>query len=250
MAKKSSEISLEELLEVGAHLGHRRQRWNPKMSPYIFGVQEGVHIFDLEKTREGLIAAIEELKKRAASGEVVLFIGTKQQAQDVVRNVAESLGFPYITEHWIGGLFTNFAQVQKSIKSLSDMKQAREAGEYKKFTKKEQVLLDRKITKLERIFGGVANLSKLPDAVFVVDTRREETAVSEASRVGITVFAIVDTNSDPSLVDFPIPANDDSVKSVEYIVGKVGEALTQGKKNKKVEKVEDSESVKVTMPVS
>lgn len=234
-AKKTVKIEkamLEELLEAGAHFGHRADRWNPKIAPYIFGVREGVHIFDLEKTRDSLIAACGELARRASLGQTILLVGTKPQAKTVIATLGQKLGVPYISERWVGGLITNFSQIKKSIDKLSRMKQEREAGEYKKFTKKEQLLLDREIVHLEKIFGGVAELKELPDILFIVDIVRESTAVAEGLRAGIPIVAFVDTNADPTLIDFPIPANDDSARSVEYIVGKVGTAIEEGLKNR------------------
>lgn len=231
-------ISLEEMLEAGLHFGHRRQRWNPKVAPYVFGIREGVHIFDLEKTRDLLLAACEELKERASRGELILLVGTKQQASGIIKATGESLGLPYLSECWIGGLLTNFSQVKKSIEKLSRMKKEREEGEYKKFTKKEQLILDREITTLTRKFGGVANLDRLPDALFIVDVHKESTAVAEARRAGIPIVGVVDTNSDPTIIDYPIPANDDSTKSVEFIMEKIGEAIELGQKSK-VEKVDE-----------
>lgn len=242
-ARGSLDVSLEELLEAGAHFGHRADRWHPKSAPYLFGVREGVHIFDLEKTRDALLAAQEELKRRAQEGQTFLFVGTKQQAQEVVRKTAQELDMPYIVDRWIGGLFTNFEQMKRSFSKLAKMKQEQEGGVYKKFTKKEQLLISREIAHLERLFGGVATLTKLPDMVIIVDTNRERTAVEEARKMGVPILAIVDSNSDPTLVDYPIPANDDSIKSVEYIVGKLGEAITEGMRKKKVEKVEQVEQV-------
>lgn len=225
---RNDEVMLEELLESGAHFGHRSDRWNPKIAPYVFGVREGVHIFDLEKTRDYLIVACRELTRRAALGETILLVGTKPQAKLVIVDIAKKTGMPYVSEHWIGGTLTNFGQIKKSVDQLHTMKKDREAGDFKKYTKKEQLLMDRKITKLEKIFGGVAQMPGLPDAIFIVDLIRERTAVAEGIRAGIPLFAIVDTNADPTLIDFPIPANDDSVKAVEYVVGKVGNAIEEG----------------------
>ncbi|MBI2405779.1 30S ribosomal protein S2 [Candidatus Microgenomates bacterium] len=233
-ARGSLDVTLEELLEAGAHFGHRADRWHPKSAPYLFGVREGVHIFDLEKTRDALLAAQEELKSRAEKGQTFLFVGTKQQAQEVMRKTAQELDMPYIVDRWIGGFFTNFEQMKRSLSKLAKMKQEQEAGEYKKFTKKEQLLLSREISHLERLFGGVATVTKLPDMVIIVDTNREKTAVEEARKMGVPILAIVDSNSDPTLVDYPIPANDDSIKSVEYIVGKLGQAIAEGKKKAKI----------------
>lgn len=223
-----SDVTLEVLIEASAHLGHRRTRWNPKISQYVYGVQDGVHIFDLEKTRVKLLEAMEELKTRAAKGEIIVLVGTKNQAKDIVRQTGQKLGIPYIADRWIGGLLTNFPQLKHRIDKLGKMKQEREAGEYKKFTKKEQLLLDREIAHLEKLFGGVAQLNRIPDILIIIDTKKERTAVAEARKTGVATAAIVDTNSDPSLIDFPIPANDDAIKSIEYIIGKLGEAIEEG----------------------
>ncbi|MBI4059374.1 30S ribosomal protein S2 [Candidatus Microgenomates bacterium] len=222
---------LEELLEVGAHFGHRADRWNPKIASYLFGIQDGIHIFDLEKTHTLLTTALAELKNRASLGQTILFVGTKPQAQEVIKKVSGMVGMPYIEKRWIGGLFTNWDHIKKSVEKLAKMKTEREAGEYKQFTKREQLLLDREISKLERIFGGIAGLTKLPDILVIVDVNREMTAVLEAKRLNVPIVAIVDSNADPNLVDFPIPANDDSIKAVEYIINKLGEAIAQGQKS-------------------
>lgn len=227
---EKSKISLEELLEASAHLGHRPERWNPKIAPYLFGVREGVHIFDLDKTLIMLNTAMDELRQRASEGQTFLFVGTKQQAQETIKTTAQNVGMPYIIQRFIGGLFTNFNQIKKSIDKMGQMKKAQEVGEYNEFTKKERLLISREITRLERIFGGVAGLEKLPDLVIVVDTKKERTVVAESRRIGIPIMAIVDTNSDPTLIDYPIPANDDSLKSVGYIIGKLGEAIREGQK--------------------
>ncbi len=224
-----SDSMLEELLEAGAHLGHRAERWNPKIAPYIFDVREGVHIFDLEKTRDGLIAACDAIRARIASGKVVLLVGTKTQAKGVIVDVAKKTGMPYVGERWIGGFLTNFPQIKRSIDKLHKMKEEREAGEYKKFTKKEQLLIDRQIARFEKVLGGMAMVKEVPDSIFIVDLVRERTALAEAIKLGLTTFAIVDTNTDPTHIDYPIPANDDSVKAVLYIVEKFGEAIESGK---------------------
>lgn len=238
--KSGFDVKLEEMVEAGCHFGHRADRWNPKVALYIFGVKDGVHIFDLDKTRALLIAAMEELVRRAAAGEKILLVGTKQQAKEIIKKVASETGMPYITDRWLGGLFTNFDQMKKSLDKLTQMKKEREAGEYKKFTKREQLLIDREIARLTKLFGGIENLRELPGILVIVDTSREDTAVAEARKMGVPVVAIVDSNADPTLVEFPIPANDDSIKSVEYIVGRLGEALAEGIKNKKVEKAEEA----------
>lgn len=237
-----SDITLEELLEAGCHFGHQVRRWNPKMAPYIYGAREGVHIFDLAKTKEGLLAAGEAARKVIEEGGVILFVGTKRQAKDIALDAAIKVGMPRVTGRWLGGTLTNFDQIKRSTERLLEMKKAREAGEYKNYTKHERLLLDRKIDELERKFGGLVGLAKLPDALFIIDTHEEEKTVLEAIRMGVPVIGVVDTNSDPSLVDYPIPANDDAVKSIALIVEFITKAVEQGKvvKVEKVEKVEQA----------
>ena len=222
-------VSLDELVERGAHFGHQSKRWNPKMSEYIYGEQDGVHIFDLVKTKAKLEEALEYLKECKENGKVVLFVGTKKQAKEKVAEISKELGVPYITERWLGGLITNFGQIKKSITKLQKMREEREKGEHAKFTKKERLLLDREIDRLERFFGGLENLNGLPDALFVIDSKKEFTAIREASAKGVKIVALVDTNSDPSLVDFPIPMNDDASKALDYVLDIVKETMASVK---------------------
>ena len=237
-----SEVTLKELLEAGAHFGHQARRWNPKMKRFIYGERGGVHILDLVQTKKGLDEAVEYLKKLAGEGKVILFVGTKRQAAGIVKDRAVAVGMPYLTQRWVGGLLTNWQEISKRIRKLHEMKEKREKGEYKVYTKKEQLLLDREIAKLDKFLGGVAALEKLPDALFVVDTHREEVAVLEANRMGIPVVGIVDTNADPEKIDYIIPSNDDAVKAVELIVRSVAEAIESGSK---VQSSKGSEESKV-----
>ncbi len=226
-------ISLEELLEAGAHFGHQARRWNPKMAPYLYGVQEGVHIFDLTKTKEELERALEFLSQAQKEGKVVLFVGSKKQGREKTKEVAEAVGAPYINERWLGGTITNFNAIKKSIDKLADMKEKMAAGEYKdKYTKKEILLLDREIARLERFFGGMATLTKIPDALFVLDTKKESGAVFEAKKKGITVVGIVDSNADPEEVHYPIPMNDDATKAISYVLDLVKETMLTAPKVK------------------
>lgn len=222
-------IDLKDLLEAGGHFGHQARRWNPAMKPYIYGEKDGVHILDLVKTRDGLEKAAAFVKATAIQGRIILFVGTKRQAQAVVKAAAAQCQMPYLTVRWIGGLLTNWDQMQKRIKRMTDLRRQREAGELKKYTKREQLLFDREIAKLEKSFGGVEGMGKLPDALFVVDSHREEVAVAEARRMGIPVVAMVDTNADPTLVDYVIPVNDDAVKSIELVVNAISEAIENAK---------------------
>jgi len=237
-----SEVTLKELLEAGAHFGHQARRWNPKMKKYIYGERGGVHILDLVQTKQGLDEAVEYVKKMVGEGKVILFVGTKRQAAGIVKDRAVAVGMPYLTQRWVGGLLTNWQEISKRIRKLHEMKEKREKGEYKVYTKKEQLLLDREIAKLDKFLGGVAALEKLPDALFVVDTHREEVAVLEANRMGIPVVGIVDTNADPEKIDYIIPSNDDAVKAVELIVRSVAEAIESGSK---VQSSKGSEESKV-----
>lgn len=227
-----TKITLKELLEAGCHFGHQSQRWNPKMKPYIFATKDKVHIFDLVKTKEGLGEAAAFAKATAAEGGKILFVGTKRQAKEIVKETAQKAGMPYVSERWLGGTITNWEQIKKSIDKLEEMKEKKEKGEYKDYTKKEQLLIDREIGRLERFFGGLVGLEGLPEAIFVVDIKKEEAAVLEANKKGVKVVAIVDTNSNPDLVDYVIPANDDAVGSIELIVGTIGQAIKERNKKK------------------
>ena len=237
-------ISLQELLEAGCHFGHQVRRWNPKMKKYVFGERDHVHIFDLAKTKEGLEDAYKFLRDISSEGKKVLFVGTKRQAAATVKAAANKTGMPFITKRWMGGLLTNFSQISKSIRRLSDLKSQRETGELKKYTKKEQLLIDREIEKLEKFFGGVAEMDKLPDAVFIVDTHREDVAVREAVRMGVPVVGMVDSNGDPEIVDYVIPVNDDAVKSIELVVNLITDAVEEGiKRGKEAEAKSDGAEV-------
>lgn len=230
------EVTLKELLEAGCHFGHQTVRWNPKMKPYIFMARDGVHIFDLAKTRNGLMEAATFARSVVSQGGQILFVGSKRQAREIVIDTAKKIGMPYISQRWLGGMITNWEQIKKSIDKLAEMKEKREKGEYKIFTKKEQLLIDREIAKFEKFLGGIASLQSLPQAVFVIDTKREISAVKEANRLQIPIIAMVDTNSDPDFVDYVIPVNDDAVSSIQLILGKMAEAISEKEKEKSGEK--------------
>lgn len=225
-----NDITLEQLLEAGAHFGHQVKRWNPKMGNYIYGEREGVHIFDLAKTREALLEAAQALSKITAGGGTVLFVGTKRQARDLVCDAAVKVNMPYVTLRWLGGTLTNFNQMRKSVDKLNSLKKMKGTQEWDTYTKREQMLIGKEILNLERMFGGVLELKKLPEAVFVVDTHKEFTAVHEATRAGITIVGITDTNADPTQIDYPIPANDDAVGAVALILDVVVGAIEEGQK--------------------
>lgn len=222
-------VSAEKLLETGAHFGHQARRWNPKMNQYIYGAQDGVHVFDLIKTKEALEEALLVLEKASRDGKVILFVGCKKQARDKTKQVAEKTGCPYVIERWLGGTLSNFNQIKKSLKKMADLKEKMASGEFAKYTKKERLLIDREIARLERFFGGMKDLNKIPDILVVVDTHKETGAVKEAKMVGIEVVGIVDSNSDPTVVDYPIPMNDDATKALEYVLELMGEAIKNGK---------------------
>ncbi len=195
------------------------------MKPYIYGEKDGVHIFDLVKTKAGLDAAAAFVKILVGQGKVILFVGTKRQAQEIVKREATRVGMPYLTQKWVGGMLTNFSQMQKRVLTLKDLKAKRTSGDLKKYTKKEQLLIDREIAQLEKFLGGVVDMDKLPDALFIVDTHREEVAVREANKVGIPVIGMVDTNGEVRGIDYVIPINDDAVKSIELVVSAIAGAI-------------------------
>jgi small subunit ribosomal protein S2 len=225
-------VSAEELLDKGAHFGHQARRWNPKIAEYIYGEENGVHVFDLIKTKALIEEALEFLTKSVKEGKVVLLVGCKKQAQAKTKEIAEICGSPFYTERWLGGTLTNFDQIKKSIKKLSEMKSKMANNEYSNFTKKERLLIDREIARLERFFGGISTLETAPDILFVVDTHKEAGAIKEAKSRGVTTVGIVDSNADPEVVDYPIPMNDDATKAVEYVLDLVGQAIAAGKKGK------------------
>ncbi|WP_250419184.1 30S ribosomal protein S2 [Pontibacter deserti] len=220
----------KELLEAGVHFGHLTRKWDPKMAPYIFMEKNGIHIIDLNKTLVALDEATSAIKNIAKSGRKIMFVATKKQAQDIVAEEAKRLKMPYVTDRWLGGMLTNFATVRKSLKKMSTIdKMMKDNTAYAAIAKRE---------KLERVLGGIADLSRLPAALFIVDVKREHIAVKEAHKLNLPVFAICDTNSNPELVDFPIPANDDASKSISLIVSIMGKAIEEGLSERKVDKEE------------
>jgi len=225
--------TLQELLEAGAHFGHSTKRRNPKMDEYVYATRNGVQIFDLVKTKSQLEKACEYLTETVAKGETVLMLGTKGQAAETVRNEAVRIGIPYVVNRWVGGLFTNWDEIKKRIDKLEEMRKKMEEGGYKKYTKKEQVLLKREIERLERMYGGLVGLKKLPEVIFMVDPTREITAFREAIATGVKIVAVVDTNCDPEGIKWVIPANDDALKAVEMLVLSVAGAIEEGKKQQK-----------------
>ncbi len=222
---KSQEVNLEKLLESGAHFGHQARRWNPKMASYLYGVQDGVHVFDLVKTKENLEVALKFLKDSKKAGKSILLVGTKKQVQAKVDEVANATGIAYINQRFLGGTFTNFGQIKKSIKKLSEMKDKMKKGEYDSYTKKEKLLIAREVADLEKNFAGISKLEKLPEIVIIIDTHRENGAVLESKRMGVVVVGIVDSNGDPD-IDYPIPMNDDANQALDYVLDLMKEALS------------------------
>ncbi|GIV53799.1 MAG: 30S ribosomal protein S2 [Candidatus Kapaibacterium sp.] len=222
-------ISIEQLLEAGAHFGHLRRRWNPKMRPFIYGEREGIHIIDLRKTVVLLDLARQAAHDIAAEGKIVLFVGTKPQAKEAIKAAAQRCGMPYVVERWLGGMLTNFSTIRRSIKRLASIDKMEADGTFDKLTKKERLLLSRERDRLRLVFGGIEDMTRLPGALFVVDIKKEDIAVKEAHILGIPVIGIVDTNSDPEQVEYPIPANDDSIKTIELIANTLSEAIVEGK---------------------
>jgi len=219
------------MLKAGMHFGHSTSRWHPKMNEFIFGARQGRHIINLEETQTRLEDALEYVKGIAARGGVVLFVGTKTQAKDLVKKYADICGMPYVNERWLGGTITNFGQIRKSLKRLGMLKDQRDKGELKKYTKKEQLMLEREIEEMEEKLGGIQYITKVPDALFVVDVRTEKTAIAEANTVNTKVIAICDTNVNPRGITKVIPANDDAVKSIELVCALMADAIKEGKAN-------------------
>lgn len=228
-------ISMKALLESGVHFGHRTNKWNPKMRPYIFTERNGIHIIDLQQTVKALNTAYNLVRDTVAQGGTVLFVGTKRQAQETVKEEAIRCGMPYVTERWMGGLLTNWVTMFQRILELDRMEKMRDSGEINRLTKKEGLLIQREIDRLHIRLGGIRNMKKLPDLLFVVDVSREETAVREANKLNIPVVALVDTNCDPSGVDYVIPSNDDAIRAIKLLVGKIADAVLEGRAYRKEE---------------
>ncbi|MGB0243081.1 MAG: 30S ribosomal protein S2 [Bacteroidia bacterium] len=235
----------KDLLDAGVHFGHLTRKWNPRMAPYIFMEQNGIHIIDLKKTESRLEEAKAAAKNIAKSGRRILFVSTKKQAKEIVSTEAAKAGMPHVTERWLGGMLTNFQTVRRSIKRMQVIDKMATDGTFERLNKKERLMLDREKIKLARVLGGIEEMTKLPGALFVIDIKREHLAISEAQRLGIPVIALVDTNSDPTLVNYPIPGNDDASKSIELIVSELASAISEGtaarKKEKQVEEAKNQE---------
>ena len=233
--------TFDQLLEAGCHFGHLKRKWNPAMSPYIFMERNGIHIIDLYKTAAKIEEAANALKQIAKSGRKVLFVATKKQAKEAIENYAKSIGMPYVTERWPGGMLTNFPTIRKAVKKMTTIDKMSKDGTFDNLSKREKLQITRQRAKLEKNLGSIADLSRLPNALFVVDVMKEHIAVAEAKRLGIPVFGIVDTNSNPEDIDFIIPANDDASKSIELILNSVCSAMAEGLEERKVEKIDSPE---------
>jgi len=235
-----AKISMKALLESGVHFGHRTHRWNPHMKQYIFTERNGIHIIDLQQTVQTLESTYKLVRDMVADGGVILFVGTKRQAHETIQEEAERCGMPYVTVRWLGGMLTNWVTMRQRINELERLERMREKGEFERLTKKEGLMLERKIDKLQSRFGGIRNMHSLPDALFIVDIRREETAVREANTLEIPIFALVDTNCDPRLVDYIIPSNDDAIRAIKLMVGHMADAVEEGKGMRKDEDMGDA----------
>lgn len=231
----------QDLLDAGVHFGHLTRKWDPKMAQYIFMERNGIHIIDLNKTLVKVEEAASAIKQIVKSGRKVLFVATKKQAKDIVAEYAKGVNMPFVTERWLGGMLTNFATVRKSIKKMSNIDKLTKDGTYSNLSKKERLMIQRERVKLETLLGGISDLNRLPAALFLIDVKKEHIAVSEALKLNIPTFAMVDTNSDPSNIDFPIPANDDATKSISLVTGIIIKAIEEGLDERKREKEEEAE---------
>jgi small subunit ribosomal protein S2 len=225
-------VTMKELLEAGVHFGHQTKRWNPKMKEFIYGQRNGIYIIDLQKTIKVFKEALQFLKVQAGEGREILFVGTKKQAQDIVRDAASKCESSYVNQRWLGGLLTNFKVIRGSIDKLVDLDEKREDGRWDLLSKKEQSRMDKVYRKLSKNLGGIKRMQGMPGALFIIDSSKEDIAILEATKMNIPIVAIVDTNGDPEVVDYPIPGNDDAVRAIELFTNKVAEAILEGKKSR------------------
>jgi small subunit ribosomal protein S2 len=243
-------VSMKELLESGVHFGHRTHKWHPKMKPFIFTERNSIHIIDLQKTANALEEAFALVRDTAAAGGTVLFVGTKRQAQDTIQLEATRCGMPYVTARWLGGTLTNWRTIRQRINELERLERMRDRGDFASFTKKEALGMTRKIERLEMLLGGIRNLAKIPEMLFVVDVRREDTSIHEANLLEIPVVAMVDTNCDPTNIDYIIPSNDDAIRAIKLVVGKIADAVLEGQAMRKDEEDEMPEGFMAYQPDS
>lgn len=234
-------VTIKQLLEAGVHFGHQTRRWNPKMKPFIFAERNGIHIIDLQKTMICMEKAYEVVRDVSGNGGKVLFVGTKKQAYEVIKAEAERCNMPYVNQRWLGGLLTNFQTVRRSIEKLKELRSARDSGLWEAYTKRERSHLEIKLNKLEKYVGGIENLDRLPDLLFIIDTKKEENAVREARKLGIPIVGVVDTNGDPEEIDYPIPGNDDAIRAIKLYCSKIADAILEGAGMRKEEAEEDIE---------
>jgi len=243
-------VSMKQLLEAGVHFGHQTRRWNPKMAPFIFMDRNGIHIIDLQQTVTRLNEAYKFVEQLAAQGGAILFVGTKKQAQEAVAEEAKRCGMFYVNQRWLGGMLTNFQTIQLRIRYLRDLEARRDRGDFERLPKKEVQHLQDDITRLERTLGGIKDMRRLPNAVFIIDTRKERTAVLEARRLEIPIVALADTNSDPDEIDYPIPANDDAIRAVRLLSSKIADAVIEGRRELEAQQKEsEAEEAEVEAPV-
>lgn len=239
--KEEFNINTDEMTRAGLHFGHKTSRIHPKMKPYLQGVKNSIHIIDLEKTRQGLKKALEFIQEMILDNKNLLIVGTKIQHKELVKKIAQELGLPYISERWLGGTFTNFEVIKKRIEHLKDLEKKRASGELEKYTKKERANFDKKIKDMEIKFGGIKNLEKLPQAILVLDMKKDDIAIKEAKIKGVKIVGISDSNINPDLADYPIPANDDAVSSIKYLLDKIAEVIkdAQEKRENKKEEIKE-----------
>lgn len=230
--KENFQFDITEMARAGLHFGHRTSRLHPKMKPYLEGVRNTIHIIDLERTAEKLKEALKFIQEIISQGKILLLVGTKIQVKNILKEAAIECGLPYVSERWLGGTFTNFGIIKKRVEHFKDLERQRDSGELEKYTKKERAKINQELGKLEIKFGGIKNLEKLPDTIFILDMKKDYLAVKEAREMGVKIIGISDTNTDPTLADFPIPANDDAISSVKYILDKVKEVILKAKPKK------------------
>ncbi len=222
-------VTMKDLLECGVHFGHQKRRWNPKMKKYIFGVRKNIYIIDLQQTLRHIKYVYNIVRDAAMEGKTVLFVGTKKQAIDAIKEHAERCGMPYVNHRWLGGMLTNFKTIQKSIRKLEIIEKMQESGQVNLLTKKERLILERRRAKLEKVLGGIRHMKKIPDMLFIIDTVKEKIAVAEANKLGLPIVAPVDTNCNPDVIDYPIPGNDDAIRSVNLFCKTIADAIIEGK---------------------
>ena len=243
-------VTMKDLLECGVHFGHQTRRWNPKMKKFIFGVRKNIHIIDLQKTLRYFRYTYNVVRDAASEGKVIMFVGTKKQASATLKEYAEKVGAPYVNYRWLGGMLTNFSTIRRSIRRLEIIEEMESSGQIELLTKKERLMLMRKKEKLNKYLGGVRHLKKAPDMLFVIDSLKEKIAVGEARRLGIPIVSPLDTNCDPDLIDYPIPGNDDAIRSIQLFCKEVSDAIVEGRESQGIEGVEREARENLDAPVS